>query len=103
MAVKRGMAMKIPARGRRDSRPVAEVLLQVAVKVLVRADGKRFDHVLLLIELVGEEELLGTDLELYDSNSFEGTRFGFSGKRIRNQGFDRFIHCQLSGCGQATL
>lgn len=58
------------------SSPRIQVLLQLPVKVLMRPDVEDFHQVALGVELVGEEELLRTDLELDDADTLEGTNLG---------------------------
>lgn len=56
--------------------PRIQVLLQLAVKVLMRPHVEDLHQVALGVERVGEEELLRADLELDDADTLEGANLG---------------------------
>jgi len=75
--------------------PGVQVLLQLSVEVLVRTHVEDLDGVPLGVELVGQQELLRTDLELDDTHALQGAELGLAGEGVGQQAFDRVVDGQL--------
>lgn len=63
----------------------------------MRAHVKHLDRVAFLIELVCEQQLLGTDLEFYDANAFESAHLGLAGQGIGEKAPDGLVNGELHG------
>jgi hypothetical protein len=66
----------------------------------MRTHVEHLDDVVFLIELVCEQQLLGTSLEFHDANACESARFGLASQGIGEKAPNSLVNRELGGSGQ---